>query len=88
MNWILITLFISASTGELDHYTAAPIGTLQACVERLQGAHPVVDGLAEVRICRVVDKDGKAVPEIKVDPNGKPLNDGAEIVDDAPKATT
>lgn len=89
MKWILISLFLNAQTGDLDHYTASEPLELSACVAQLEGAHQVKDNLAEVRICRAIDKDGKPIREFKVDPNGKPLDDGSDSrVDESPKVTT
>lgn len=62
MNWILVTLFLNAQTGDLVRFTERP-STLAECIAP---ATPVLttDGLAQMTICKRVDKDGKAITQL------------------------
>lgn len=84
--WILITLYLDVTNGELRKVDQQPRLDLASCIKDLDKISPVENGLAKFYICRRVDADGNPVPEVKVDPNGKPLDPHAEEVSpDAPK---
>lgn len=62
MNWILVVLFLNAQTGDLVRFTERP-STIEECA---QPAAPVqvLDGLAQVTICKQTDSHGKVLPAL------------------------
>lgn len=92
--FVHFTVYISAATGEVDHYTAddAPMSG-EKCVKILEGmgGRQVENGLAQVHFCRAVDATGAPVPEIKINPDTmRPLDDDskAPVADEKPKVST
>jgi hypothetical protein len=65
------TVYLDATTGEMKRaeHDATPISG-EACLKLLEGmgGRMVTDGLAQVHLCRQVDRNGNPVPEIKVNP--------------------
>lgn len=77
MNWVLVTLWLSAQTGDVVKVDPPVPIDVAMCFE--VGLPALVkDGLVPVHVCRQVDTDGKPIPEDKIDPS-KP---------EAPKVTT
>lgn len=65
------TVYLDATTGEMKRaeHDAKPTSG-EDCLKLLEGmgGRLVQNGLAQVHLCRQVDKDGNPVPEIKVNP--------------------
>lgn len=88
--WVLLEISISPVDGKLVSYKAVSKPNQIACVDELEwhttNQSGAVRAPAKFRICRLFDKDGKAIDEVKVDPLGKPLDKNADTEQpDAPK---
>lgn len=87
---ILLNIMLDAKTGEIVGFKAKAETDMGACVnDMMYKAFVTKDGIAQDRRCKVIDKNGQFVDEIKVDSANKPLNPHTdEVQEEAPKVTT